>query len=240
MEQGAGWLRATQLVALTAWGLAVTLVAAPLGRPGLALILGGLTAPAILVASRLAWAPLPVLAPLLAALSAAPVYPAVAGSRGTALERGVLGALGWCCLLVGAATLGVGSRLGLIHTVPHDWSRSTGDAASALLSPLLTPEALLGAIVFGLAAMVLGTILRAGHVALALLGALLWSAGLEAGLRLVADGGALTGRPLLIAAAALVAVIVEFRRRPPRPAGRPAPIPGARPAIQGGGSAGMP
>ena len=40
-----GWLRATQLVALTAWGVAVTLVAAPIGRPGLALVLGVLTAP---------------------------------------------------------------------------------------------------------------------------------------------------------------------------------------------------
>jgi hypothetical protein len=109
-----------------------------------------------------------------------------------------------------------------------------------LVSPLVTPEALLGAIVFALAAVVLGTILRAGHVALALLGALLWSAGLEAGLQLVVNGGGLTGRPLLIAAAALVAVIVEFRRRPPQPAGRPAPIPRARPAIQGGGSGGMP
>lgn len=239
-EQGAGRLRATQLMALTAWGLAVTLVAAPLGRPGLALMLGALTAPAILFASRLAWASLPILAPLLGALSAAPVYPALAGSRGTALERAVLGALGWCWLLVGAATLGLGSRLGLIHTAPRDWSRSTSDAASALVSPLLTPEALLGAIVFALAAVVLGTILRAGHVALALLGALLWSAGLEAGLQLVVTEGGLTGRPVLIAAAALVAVIVEFRRRPPQPAGRLAPIPRARPAIQGGGSGGMP
>jgi hypothetical protein len=234
-----GWLRASQLVALTAWGLAVTVVAAPIGRPGLALVLGALTAPAILVASRLAWATLPLLAPLLGAISVAPVFPAAAGSRGTALERGVLAALGWCWLLVGAATLGLGSRLGLIHKAPQDWSRSTSDAASAILSPLLTPEALLGAIVFALAAVALGAVLRAGHVALALLGVLLWAAGLEGALRLVADGG-LSGRPLLIAAAALVAVIVEFRRRPPAPAGRRAPIPRARPAIQGGGPGGMP
>jgi hypothetical protein len=239
-DSGAGRLRATQLVALTAWGLAVTLVAAVLGRPGLALMLGALTAPAILVVSRLAWAPLPLLAPLLGALSAAPVYPAAAGSRGTALERAVLGALGWCWLLVAAATLGLGSRFGLIHTAPLGWSRSTGDAASALVSPLLAPEALLGAIVFALAAVAFGVILRAGHVALALLGALLWSAGLEAGLQLVVDGAGLTDRPLLIAAAALVAVIAEFRRRPPGPASQPAPIPRARPAIQGGGSGGMP
>ncbi|TMK74308.1 MAG: serine/threonine protein kinase [Actinobacteria bacterium] len=237
--QAAGWLRATQLVALTAWGVAVTLVAAPIGRPGLALVLGVLTAPAILVASRLASASLPLLAPLLGALSLAPVYPAVAGSRGTALERGVLAALGWCWLLVGAATLGLGSRMGLLDKAPHGWSRSTSGAASALLSPLLTPEALLGAMVFALAALALGVVLRAGHVALALLGVLLWAAGLEGALRLVADGG-LSARPLLIVAAALVAVIVEFRRRPPAPAGRPAPIPQARPAIQGGAPGGMP
>ena len=83
-----------------------------------------------------------------------------------------------------------------------------------------------------------GSILRAGHVAVALLGALLWSAGLEAGLQLVADSGGLTDRPLLIAAAALVAVIVEFRRRSPGPVAQPAPIPGPQPAIQGGGSGG--
>ena len=239
-EHGAGRLRVAQLAALTAWGLVVTVLAAVLGRPGLALILGALTAPAILVASRLAWAPLPVLAPLLGALSAAPAYPAAAGSRGTALERGVLGALGWCWLLVGAATLGVGPDLGLIESAPHGWSRSTADATSALLVPLLTPEALLGAAVFALAAVVLGVILRAGHVALALLGALLWSAGLEAGLQLVSDNPALTDRPLLIAGSALVAVIVEFRLRPPQTGGRQAPIPQARAAIQGGGSAAMP
>ena len=198
------------------------MVAAVLGRPGLALILGALTAPAILVASRLAWAPLPVLAPLLGALSVAPVYPAAAGSRGTALERGVLGALGWCWLLVGAATLGRGVPPSASSTRRRDgWSRSTADAASALLSPLLTPEALLGAAVFALAAVVLGVILRAGHVALALLGALLWSAGLEAGLQLVADGGGAHRPP---AADRRRGARGRDRRVPPAPAaaGRPA------------------
>ena len=178
------WLRASQLLALTAWGLAVTLVAAPLGRPGLALVLGALTAPAILVASRLAWAPLPVLAPLLGALSAAPAYPAVAGSRGAALERAVLAALGWCWLLVGG---------GDARTRDLAWASSTrlrtAGAAPRPRPPArccrrcLTPEALFGAAVFALAAVALGAVLRAGHVAVALLGALLWSAGLEAALR---------------------------------------------------------
>lgn len=227
-----GRLRIAQLVALIAWGLAVAAVAAPAGRPGLALALGALSLPAILVASRLPWALIPLLAPLLAGLSAGSVYPAVAGSRGTPLERAVLGALGWCWLVAGAATLGLGPRLGLVDKPPHGWESSTSEAARALLTPLFAPEALLGAAVFAVAALLLGVVLRAGHIAVALLGALLWAAGLEGALRVVGGGG-LAGRPVLIAAAGLAAVIVEFRWRPPRPAGQLAPIPRARPAIKG-------
>jgi eukaryotic-like serine/threonine-protein kinase len=222
-------LRVAQLAALCAWGLATALLAAAAGRPGLALVLGALSAPAILVASWLPWAGIPLIAPLLGAASAGAAYPAVAGSRGTLRERLVLGALGWYWMLFGAAALGLGTTGGLIDDPPHDWTRSTGAAAKALLAPLFAPEALLGAAIFALAAAALGLILRAGHVAVALLGALLWAAGLQAALHLVA-GGALAGAPLLVAAAGLIAVIVEFRRRGTRPAGRSAPIPSAQPA----------
>ncbi len=231
-----GLLRVAQLAAICAWGIAVALIATAAGRPGLALVVGALSMPAILVASRLPWAAVPAVAPLLGAISVAPVYPAIAGSRGTALERAVMGALGWCWLLVGAAVAGAGSRLGVLRAPPHDWTLSTSVATGDVLAPLLTPEALLGAATFALAAVALGIVLRAGHVALALLGALLWSASLEGALRVVADGS-LQGRPVLIAAAAAAAVIAEFRRRPPRLRGRRAPIPRPSPAIQGVGPA---
>ncbi len=66
------------------------------------------------------------------------------------------------------------------------------------------------------------------HVALALLGALLWAAGSRPRCGRVADGG-LAGRPVLLAAAAAVAaVIVEFRRRAPRPGARLGADPGLR------------
>jgi hypothetical protein len=224
------WLRAGQLVALTAWGLTVTMIAAALGQPGLALMLGALTVPTILVASRLAWAGLPLAAPLLGAVSAAPLYPALAGSRGTSRERAVLGALGWWWLLAGAATLGLGPAMTVAPQLPDGWAESTGGAVTVLTS-MLGPQALLGAGVFALSAVLLGVVLRAGHVAVALLGALLWAAGLEGALSLVGEGG-LAGRPVLIAAAAVAAAILEFRCRPPRPEGRRAPIPHARPAIQ--------
>jgi hypothetical protein len=217
-------LRIAQLAALCAWGLATALVAVAAGRPGLALVLGALSAPAILAASWLPWAGVPLVAPLLGAASAGGAYPALAGSRGTLRERLVLGALGWWWMLFGAAAIGLGSTGGLIDDLPHDWTSSTSVAAKSLLAPLVAPEALLGAALFAIAAGVMGLILRAGHVAVALLGALLWAAGLQAALHLVA-GGELAGAPLLMAAAALIAVIVEFRRREAQPAGRRAPIP---------------
>jgi hypothetical protein len=202
----------------------VAVIAAGAGRPGLALLLAALSAPVILVASWLPWATAPALAPLLGAVSAAPVYPALAGSRGTALERAVLGALGWFWLLAGAAAAGLGSRLGIIHSPPSGWTRSTGVTTNAILVHLLSPEALLGAAAFGLAALLLGIVLRAAHLGVALLGALLWAGGLEGALQVVA-GGRLAGHPALIAAAALAAVIVEFRLLRPRPAGVRAPLP---------------
>ena len=222
-----GALRVAQLLALCLWGVTVAAISAAAGRPGLALVLGVLSAPAILVATRLPWAVIPALAPVLAALSSAALYPALAGSRGNTIERAVLGALGWCWLVVAACAVGVGSRLGLASAAPEGWTHSTASATSAVLVPLLDPQALLGAAVFALAAALLGLILRASHITLALLGALVWSAGLEACLRGVADG-TLSGRPALLAIGAVVVVVADFRRRAPHPAPRMAPIPDLR------------
>jgi eukaryotic-like serine/threonine-protein kinase len=219
-------LRIGQLAALGAWFAAVAVIAAVAGRPGLALVLGALSAPAIVVASRLPWAAVPLVAPLLGAVSAAAVYPAIAGSRGSLVERAAIGALGWCWLIVGATAANAGSRLGLLHDAPRGWTRSTATATDGLLAPLFDPQVLLGAGTFALAAVLLGVVLRARHIAVALLGALLWAAGLESAFGVLANGR-LAGEPALIAAGALIAVIVEFRRRAPRPRGRRAPIPGA-------------
>ncbi len=223
-------LRVAQLAALVAWGVAVMLLAVAADRPGLALVVGALSAPAILVASWLPWAGIPLLAPLLGAVSAGGAYPAIAGARGTLGERFVLGALGWCWMLCGAAAFGLGSSAGLVDEPPHDWMRSTGEAASSLLAPLVSPQALLGAAIFAVAGALLALILRARHLAVGLLGALLWAAGLDAALRLVGDGGTV-GVPVVAVAAAAIAVIVEFRRRGARPASRRAPIPSTQPAM---------
>ena len=225
-------LRVGQLAALCGWGVVVMLLAVAAGRPGLALVLGALSAPAILVASWLPWAAIPAAAPLLGAASAGAAYPALAGSRGTLRERAVLGALGWCWMLCGAAAFGLGSAAGLVDDPPHDWMRSTGDAASGLLAPLVSPEALLGAAIFAAASAALGVILRAGHIAVALLGAVLWAACLDAALRVVGDGD-LAGVPVVAVAAAAIAVIMEFRRRGARPAAQHAHAPATAPASFG-------
>jgi eukaryotic-like serine/threonine-protein kinase len=222
-------LRVAQLAALCAWGVAVMLLAVAADRPGLALVLGALSAPAILVASWLPWAGIAIVAPLLGAASAGAAYPALAGSRGTLRERAVLGALGWCWMLCAAAALGLGSSADLVDDPPHGWTSSTGGAATGLLAPLVSPEAMLGAAIFAAAAGCLGLILRVGHIAVALLGALVWAAALDAALRLVGDGG-LAGVPVVAVAAAAIAVIMEFRRRGARPGTRRAPIPSTSPA----------
>ena len=221
-----GLLRVAQLAALCAWGLGTALVALA-GLPGMALVLAALSAPAILVASSLPWAGVPLIAPLLGAVSAGAVYPVLAGARGGAVERLVLGALGWCWMVCAAAVLGLGSSGGIVSDPPSGWAGSTARAGSALLAPLAAPDALLGAAIFGIAALLLGPILRAPNVAMALLGTLLWTAGLVAAAGLL-PGDQVAGTPALVAAAALGAVVIRHRLRGPRSAGRPAPIPGAQ------------
>jgi hypothetical protein len=76
-----------------------------------------------------------------------------------------------------------------------------------------------------LAALTMSWVLHARHVAIALLGALFWSAGLETVLRVV-EHETVPGRAALIAMASAAVVAIEFRLRsgaPPRPtAPRPA------------------
>jgi eukaryotic-like serine/threonine-protein kinase len=210
-----------RLAALALLGALVALIAGPAGRPGLALVLGALVAPALCFASSLARAPIPLLAVPLGALGAGAALPAAAaaGERAT-LGRAALGALGWCWMLIAAAVLGGPSGAGIVEAAPDGWQLATTTAFDSLLAPLLEPASLLGMTAFGLAAAALGWVLRARHLALALLGALIWAASLVGVLRVVGDGS-LAEAPVLAAAGALVAVAIEFRGRTPS---RPRPV----------------
>jgi hypothetical protein len=155
----------------------------------------------------------------LGGVAATAALPAAAASVGrTSVGRAVLGALSWCLLLIGCSGLNLQPPAGL-EGLP--------------LAELAESTALLGMLTFAVAAPALGWVLSARHMAMALLGSLLWAAALVAALSMVGDG-ALGDVPLIPAAGALLAVAVEFGRRAPRPrfsghaeAPASAPVPGA-------------
>lgn len=126
-----------------------------------------------------------------------------------------------------ALGFGVGTGLGIAPQASDGWETSASEAASAVLAPMLQPAALLGAAAFALAAVTLGWILVAHHIAVAALGALVWAAGLAALGGLVADGS-LGERPLLAALGAAAALAVEHARRVrsrrSRPSAWPSPV----------------
>jgi hypothetical protein len=105
-------------------------------------------------------------------------------------------------MLAAAVLFGVGSDLGI--------------GGDDLTSTLLSPQSLLGALVFALASVTLGWVLAFRHLALALLGAMIWAAGAVAALALLGDGS-LGERPAGVVLAAALAVAVEFAVLRPGP-----------------------
>jgi eukaryotic-like serine/threonine-protein kinase len=212
------------LTALVAWlGLGA-------GRPGTALVVAALVLPVPLLLPAPAQWGLPPLAPLLGGVGLAPVYPALAAFAGTVARRALLAALGWAWLVAAEAILDSRLLFGTAEGAPGGWSESPGEAATAVLAPVLAPESLLMALVWTGGAVTLGAVIRGRVLALELLAVLLWAAGV------VALHGALAGEapdpaagPL---AAALVAIVVgamwvrtaRHAGTPPG-AGRSAPLP---------------
>ena len=95
------------------------------------------------------------------------------------------------------------------------------------------PQALLGIAVMALAAALLGIILRV-HPALALVGAMVWSAAVAAAFEVVgngAQGGAVSA--VVLAAGLAVAAVAARGKRGSEP--RPSPLARAHPALHGGG-----
>jgi hypothetical protein len=212
------------LTALAAW---LGLVA---GRPGTAIVVVALLLPVpLFLPGPTQWG-IPALAPLLGGLGLAPVYPALAAFAGTAARRATLAVLGWAWLVAAEAMLDSRLLFGTAEAAPDGWSRSLGDAASAVLLPVLAPESLVMALVWSGSAVILGAVLRGRVVALELLAVLVWAAGL------VALHGALAGDapdpaagPL---AAALVAIVLGAMwarttrfARPAPGVGRSSPLP---------------
>lgn len=196
-------------------GLAALLVvlAGPLGAGGLAVVIAAIGLPAILIAPSLTAVGAPAGAAF-AALGIPGAAPVAAALAPRAVERAALGALAWAWMLVAAVVLDLAPRSSVAPGAPDGWTTDTSLAASGVLEPLLEPRALAGAVLFAAAAVTLGWVLARAHLAVALVGTLLWAACLDAALLALAEP--LGGRPLGLALAAGAAVAVEFGiLRPP-------------------------
>jgi eukaryotic-like serine/threonine-protein kinase len=201
-------LGTARLATICAAATLIILIAVPLASPGLAIVLGALLAPSLLIG-----APLCALAPIGAPLLAAGALGGAAATLGAAppcaFSRAILGAATWGWLAAASLALGLGPDLGLGPAAPDGWSGDAALAVDSVLAPLVSVDALLEAAAFAAAAVVLGWVLRAEHVSIALLGAMLWAAGVDAALGMIGNG-ALGGHSLVVVAAAALAVGVEF------------------------------
>ena len=211
---------AAKLAALVGFALGLIALAGPLGRPGLALVLAVLSLPTLALGATTA---------SLAPLAAAPLAALGLGGAGAALGaagpsvtgRAILGAGAWFWLLAASIGLGAGPDLGIASQATAGWASDTSTAAADVLAPLVSVDSLLAALIFAVAGVVLGWVLEARHISLALLGAMLWAAGAVAALGVVGNG-ALGHAPLGVVAAGAAAVAIEFaaRSRAGLPGGR--------------------
>jgi hypothetical protein len=206
-EARAQLARVAALAGISAFVLFIAFVA---GRPGAALVAAALLAPIPLLLDRpLQWC-LPGLAPVLGVVGLGPLYPALAALAPTAWRRFALGMLGFAWLAVAESVLGRTLLFASIDPAGAGWSSSAADAAQDVLVPLLAPEPMLVALVWGAAAALLGYLLRGRMIALELLGVLVWAAGLVAVHRVLAGGGdALAPAPLAVGAVG-VALLVAW------------------------------
>jgi eukaryotic-like serine/threonine-protein kinase len=202
-----GWILA--MVGVCAW-----LVSPEADRQGTALILAAAAAPVpfLLPRAGLLWS-VPILAPLLGTVALAPAFVGVAALAPTPWRRAGLAAAGFLWLVLGEAVTGRALLFGSPDgTTPRaDWEGSISAAISDVLQPLVTTPALAPIVVWAAFAVLLPLVVRGRWLALDLIGAGLWVAGLA--VAQLALGNALAADVALDAprgaiAGALVAAVV--------------------------------
>ncbi len=150
-------------------------------RQGTALILAAAAAPIPLLLPRagLLWS-VPVLAPLLGTVALGPVFVGIAALAPTPWRRAGLAAAGFLWLAIGELITGRDLLFGVPDgALPRaEWEGSISAAASDALGPLLSGPALAPAVVWAVFAMLLPLVVRGRWLAVDLLGAGLWAAGL--------------------------------------------------------------
>ena len=171
-------------------GLCLWLASPEADRQGAALVVAAAVAvvPLLLPRAGLLWS-LPALAPLLGTIALAPAFVGVAALAQTSWRRVGLAAAGFIWLALGEALAGGGLLFGVPEgTLPRgEWEGSLAGAASNALEPLLTTPALAPLAVWAVFAAALPLAVRGRWIALDLVGAGLWAAGLIAAHVAVAD-----------------------------------------------------
>ncbi|MEA2378092.1 MAG: eukaryotic-like serine/threonine-protein kinase [Thermoleophilaceae bacterium] len=166
---------------VVAAGLCGWLVSPEADRQGTALILAAAAAPMPLLLPRgkLLWS-VPILAPLLGTVALAPAFVGLAALAPTPWRRAGLGAAGFLWLALGELISGRDLLFGVSDgTLPRaDWQGSISAAGSDALAPLLSGPALAPAVVWAAFAMLLPLLVRGRWLAVDLIGAGLWAAGL--------------------------------------------------------------
>jgi serine/threonine protein kinase len=162
------------------------------GRTGASIVLAtGGVLPALLVPWRgTAWG-LPVGAPALGAIGLAGAWPAVAGRARGPLTRAALGAVGWVWTALATALSGTTLYLRAPPGTPPpgQWPASVGATIHHVLAPLISSGALVPALVWAGAAVILPWVVRGRRLAVDFVLASAWAAGLlaatETSLRMV-------------------------------------------------------
>ena len=212
-------LGASRLLVLVGGAALLVALAGPLGAGGFALLASLLCVPLLAIGAPAValCAPLGAVCGWIGIGSASAALGAGAASP---RSRAVLGACTWGWMAGIGLAFGTGPDLGLGEPAPAGWASDAGLAADAILLPLVSLTSLAGAAVFAAAAVALGWVLTARHPAIALLGAMLWAAGLNAALSLVGSGS-LAQSPAILVLAGAAAVAIAFRV--PRGEGADAP-----------------
>jgi eukaryotic-like serine/threonine-protein kinase len=166
----AGWIVST---------LAITITAGLQGDPGAALVVGlaGL-APALLLPARgTAW-PLPAGAPALGVVGLAGCWPALAARAGSPFRRAVLGALGWCWLVLVGLLADKALYVAPLRGAPSQsvWGGSLHTTVHELLFPLARAGAFTPAVIWALGALILPLLVRRRSLAADAVAVLAWAA----------------------------------------------------------------
>ena len=214
-----GWL-------LAALATSLLLALGPAPRPGAAVLLAALVAapPLLLRADGRSWS-LPALAPALGLLGLAGAYPALAGRAPRWSARLALGALGAWWVVLAEPLFSRALVYGVAPGTPDrpDFDGAPGIAAGDVIAAACGSGALLLALIWGGAALVLPWVVRGRSLGADLVGAAAWAAGTATAAAALGTWlGDRVGQPEprglaagAVAAAALALVLAHGRRPEP-------------------------